>query len=118
MTKTKKPTKKEMFAQILAHTVDPAEKEFLAHEIELLNKKTESKELTEEQKKNEATKQAILDRLGEEEGCKMTISAMIKCVPACNGMSTSKVSSLVRQLKVDGLVVREEIKGVAYFSLA
>jgi hypothetical protein len=114
----KKMTKKEMFNLILSHTTDPKEKEFLLHEIELLDKKTESKGMSEAQKENEKIKQSILDRLGEEEGCKMTISAMIKCVPACNGMSTSKVSSLVRQLKVDGLVVREEIKGVAYFSLA
>ena len=111
MNKTKKPTKKEMFAQILAHTTDAAEKEFLAHEIELLEKKAESKGLSEEQKKNEALKVVILESLDE----KMTISSMIKVIPECNGLSTSKVSSLVRQLKVDGLVERTEEKGVAYF---
>ena len=114
----KKMTKKEMFTQILSHTVDKAEREFLEHQIELLDKKSEDKGMTEAQKANEVTKKAILDRLGEEVGCKMTISAMIKMVPACNGMSTSKVSALVRQLKEACLVKREEIKGVAYFSLA
>ena len=118
MANAKKLTKKEMFNQILSHTTDKAEKEFILHEIELLEKKAESKGMTEAQKANEVTKKAILDRLAEEPNCKMTISAMIKNVPACEGMSTSKVSALVRQLKNDLLVTREEIKGVAYFSLA
>ena len=118
MTKTKKPTKKEMFAQILAHTVDPAEKEFLQHEIDLLTNKSESKGMSETQKANEKLKEAIVARMGEESGCKMTISAMMKMVPECNGLSTSKVSALVRQLKEANVLVREEIKGVAYFSLA
>ena len=118
MTKTKKPTKKEMFAQILAHTTDKAEREFLTHEIELLTNKTENKAMTETQKANEKIKSAIVARIGEEENCKMTISAMIKMVPECNGLSTSKVSALVRQLKEANILLREEIKGVAYFSLA
>jgi hypothetical protein len=118
MTKTKKPTKKEMFAQILARTVDEAEKEFLAHEIELLDNKGKKKdgELTETQKANKVLGEAILEPLSE--GSSMTISAMIKNVPACEGLSTSKVSAVVRGLKTDGLVVREEIKGVAFFKKA
>ena len=118
MTKTNKPTKKEMFAHILAHTTDVAEKEFLQHEIDLLNHKSDNKELSENQKANEKLKDAIVNRLKEEAGCKMTVSAMIKMVPECNGLSTSKVSALVRQLKEACVLKREEIKGVAYFSLA
>ena len=114
MNKTKKPTKKEMFAQILAHTTDKAEKEFLAHEIELLTNKSESKTMTETQKANEKIKEAILENLTE----KMTIGQMIKNIPACNGLSTSKVSALVRQLKEACLVTRVEEKGVAYFTKA
>ena len=114
MNKTKKPTKKEMFAQILAHTTDAAEKEFLAHEIELLTNKSENKGMSETQKANEKIKEAILDNLDG----KMTIGQMIKDIPACNGLSTSKVSALVRQLKEASLVERVEEKGVAYFSKA
>ena len=33
---TKKMTKREMYEQILAHTTDKAEQEFLKHELELL----------------------------------------------------------------------------------
>lgn len=107
----KKLTKKEMFAQILAHTTDPAEKEFILHEIELLEKKSESKGMTETQKANEKVKAAILAALDT----KMTISQINKCVPECEGFSTSKTSALVRQLKNDLLVTRTEEKGVAYF---
>jgi hypothetical protein len=110
----KKMTKREMYLQILSHTVDKAEKDFLLHEVELLDKKAENKAMTETQKANEKIKAEILDNLVG----KMTISQMIKDIPACNGFHTSKVSALVRQLKLDGLVNRTEEKGVAYFSRA
>ena len=114
MSKTKKPTKREMYAQILAHTTDQAEKDFLLHEIELLDKKKGgSGELTEAQKANQKLGEAIL--VGLADGSKMTISAMIKNIAECEGLSTSKVSAVVRQLKDANLVIREEIKGVAYF---
>ena len=117
----KKLTKREKFE--MAITMAKAQGnstlvEFFEHEIELLDKKSETKGMTETQKANEVIKQAIVDRLGEEAGCKMTVSAMIKNVPACEGLSTSKVSALVRQLKDAQIVAREEVKGVAYFSLA
>ena len=115
----KKPTKKEMFNQILAHTVDEAEKAFILHEIELLDKKagkSADKPLTKEQEENVKIKNAIVDFLDGHEP--MTIGSMIKEIPACANYSTSKISSLVRQLKVDGTVVRTEVKGVAYFALA
>ena len=112
----KKPTKKEMFARILAHTVDKAEREFLEHEIELLDKKSSNKSLTPEQKKNEEIKSAILD--GLDGNVKMTISGMLKNIPACADLTNQKVSALVRQLRDVGLVVRTEEKGVAYFTKA
>jgi hypothetical protein len=112
----KKPTKKEMFARILAKTTDVAEREFLAHEIELLENKGKSKDgkLSPAQEANAKLAQAILDGM---EGS-MTISAMIKMIPECKDLSTSKVSAIVRILKAEGSVIREEIKGVAYFKKA
>lgn len=107
----KKMTKREMYVQILSHTTDKAEKDFLTHEIELLDKKAESKGMTETQKANEKVKEKILEALDE----KMTVSQINKTVAECNGFSTSKTSALLRQLKVDGLVIRTEEKGVAYF---
>jgi hypothetical protein len=100
----KKPTKREMFNLILAHTTDKAEREFLEHEVELLAKKSEGKGMTETQKANEKVKVAILEALTT----KMTISQINKCVPECAEFSTSKTSALVRQLKTDGLVIHTE----------
>lgn len=116
---TKKMTKREMFAQILAHTTDEAEKEFIRHEMELLEKKNASKseKLTPAQEANEKLKTAIVDYLAESEK-PMTISQMLKDIPECNGLSNQKVSALVRQLYLATVVVRREEKGVAYFSIA
>lgn len=115
---TKKMTKREMYEQILAHTTDKAEQEFLKHELELLAKKntTKSDKLTPAQEANELTKEAIVDYLTEH-GEPMTITQMIKDIPACAGMTNQKVSALVRQLYTAMVVLRKEVKGVAYFSI-
>ena len=117
----KKMTKKEMFAQILAnYPLTDKEKEFVNHEIELLNKKnapSANKTLTPAQKENEATKNAIVELLNENGG-KYTITDLIKNVEVCNGMTNQKVSALVRQLTDSLVLVRTEEKGKAYFALA
>ena len=111
----KKPTKKEMFAKILAKTTDVEERKFLEHEIELLENKGKSKDgkLTPAQEENVKLRNAILEGMDGS----MTISAMIKMIPECNGLSTSKVSAVIRPL-IGNEIVREEIKGVAYFKKA
>ena len=115
MANVKKPTKKEMFAQLKAkYNLTEDEIKFIDHEIELLDKKKGgSGELTEAQKANKALGEKILEGLAD--GSKMTISAMIKNIDACEGLSTSKVSAVVRQLKDANLIIREEVKGVAHF---
>ena len=122
MTNTnKKMTKREMFAQILSHTTDEAEKAFLEHEMELLAKKNAPKDgvkkLTPAQEANEGIKSAIYDFLAEK-GESMTISQMIKEIPECKGMSNQKVSALVRQMYLAMVLVRKEAKGMAWFSIA
>ena len=122
MTNTnKKMTKAQMFAQILAHTTDEAEKAFLEHEMELLAKKNAPKDggkkLTPAQEANEGIKDAIYEFL-KERGKPMTISQMIKEVPECNGLTNQKVSALVRQMYTAMTIVRNEVKGVAWFSIA
>ncbi len=119
----KKPTKKQMYEQILAHTTDEDEKAFLLHEIELLDKKSgkgAEKKLTPEQEKNEKVKAGILEAL--EGGEQMTISQMIKEVPIIQELfpdaSNQKISALVRQLVQSLVVERVEVKGVAYFKKA
>ena len=120
MEKTKKMTKAQMFAQILAHTTDEKEREFLEHEMELLAKKNapkDGKSLTPAQKENEEIKRNIVEYMTVKGG-KYTITDLIKQVPACNGMTNQKVSALVRQLLDALLVVRTEEKGKALFSIA
>jgi hypothetical protein len=119
----KKPTKKQMYEQILAHTTNEDEKAFLLHEIELLDKKAgkgAEKKLTPEQEKNEKVKAGILEAL--EGGEQMTISQMIKEVPIIQELfpdaSNQKISALVRQLVQSLVVERVEVKGVAYFKKA
>lgn len=121
MEKTKKVTKREMYAQILAkYPLTEDERKFVEHEVELLAKKNASngaKTLTPTQKANEEIKTAIVEYITAEGG-EYTITDIIKNVEACGDMTNQKVSALVRQL-VDALVlVRTEKKGKAYFSLA
>lgn len=122
MTNTnKKMTKAQMFAQILSHTTDEAEKAFLEHEMELLAKKNApkdgAKKLTPAQEANEAIKSAIYDYLAEK-GESMTISQMIKEIPECNGLTNQKVSALVRQMYLAMTIKRNEVRGMAWFSIA
>lgn len=120
MANEKKMTKAQMFAQILSHTTDEAERKFIEHEMELLAKKNApkgEKKLTPTQEANEATKSAIYDYLAEK-GEPMTISQMLKEIPECANLSNQKVSALVRQMYLAMVIVRNEVKGVAWFSIA
>ena len=112
----KKMTKAQMFAQIKAnYNLTDAEKAFIDHELELLAKKNASeKKPTATQVANEGLKSAILD--GMENNRLYTIGEVIKEIPACAELSTSKVSALMRQLIDAGAVVRTEDKRKAYFS--
>ena len=118
-------TKKEMFAQIMAnHNLTTEEKDFVLHEIELLEKRNAKggdRKPTAKQTENEGLKTAILEWLTERADEKFTITEIWKGVPALAenpDMSNQRVSAVVRQLLLENLVVREEIKRKAYFSVA
>ena len=66
------------------------------------------------QKANEGYKEVILAYM--EVGKKYTITELMKGVVELADLSNQRVSALVRQLKEDGLVLREEEKRKAYFS--
>lgn len=121
MANEKKMTKAQMYAQILSHTTDEAERKFIEHEMELLAKKNApkdgAKKLTPAQEANEGIKSAIHDYL-KEKGEPMTITQMIKDIPECAGLTNQKVSALVRQMVDAFAIVRNEVKGVAWFSIA
>jgi len=121
----KKMTKKEMFAQLIAnYNLTAEEKEFVMHEIELLEKRNAKggdRKPTAKQVENADLKTAILDWLTERADEKFTITEIWKGVPALAenpDMSNQRVSAVVRQLLLENLVVREEIKRKAYFSVA
>lgn len=115
-----KMTKKEMFTEILALVKDNKEMtEFIEHEIELLDKKKANGS-----KKAQANKDANLKLANElfvalkELDKPVTISEFQK--ESTSGvaiLSNQKISSLLRTLIADGLVVRTEEKKKAYFSV-
>lgn len=66
------------------------------------------------QTENVGLKVAILE--GMESGKAYTIGDLMKEIPALADLTNQRVSALVRQLKDEGLVTREEIKRKAYFT--
>ena len=115
-----KMTKREKFERLLAMAEvsnDKISVEFIEHELELLAKKNSAdKKPTKAQEENNEIKNAIVESM--ESGRFYTITEMLKEFEACKELSNQRVSALVRQLKQDGIVVRKEEKGKAYFSLA
>ena len=114
---TRKPTKREMFNGLLAIPgLTQEQKDFINHEIELLNKKNSGdKKPTATQVANEALKVAIVEAM--EPNRLYTVTEIIKEVPACAGLNNQKVSPLMNQL-VDAEVLTKTIdKRRSYFSL-
>ena len=66
------------------------------------------------QTENVGFKTAILN--GMESGKTYTIGDLMKAIPEIADLTNQRVSAIVRQLKDDGLVTREEVKRKAYFT--
>lgn len=113
----KKMTKREMFVALLAkYDFDEAEKAFLEHEVELLEKKNSSeKKPTANQIANDGIKEAIAETLAD--GKMMTITEMQKASAELGELSNQKISALIRQMILDGLVEKVEDKRKAYFKM-
>ena len=120
MMTTKKITKRDRFNALLsipAVQADPDLVAFIEHELELLAKKNSAdKKPTAQQTANEAIKSAILEAM--EADRLYTITEIQKSIPECAELSNQRVSSLMRQLKDSGMVIRTEDKRKAYFSKA
>ena len=82
---------------------------------QLAKKSSGERKPTATQKENAGFKDAILEGIGDG---KYTITEIMKAVPAVSELSNQRVSALVRQMQLDGLLVREEVKRKAYFSKA
>lgn len=109
-----------MFTEILALVKDNNEmKEFIEHEIELLDKKKASGSKKAQANKDANTKLAaeLYNALAEFDK-PVTISEFQKESDYdVATLSNQKISSLLRTLIADGLVVRTEEKKKAYFSV-
>lgn len=117
MANTKKMTKRDYFTAILSkYPLTDAEKAFVEHELELLEKKNSAeKKPTAQQIANDGIKTAIL--AGMTPNRLYTITEIQKEIPECAELSNQRVSALIRQM-VGNEIVRTEDKRKAYFSLA
>lgn len=117
MANTKKMTKRDYFTAILSkYPLTDAEKAFVEHELELLEKKNSSeKKPTAQQVVNEGIKAAIV--AGMTPNRLYTITEIQKEIPECAELSNQRISALIRQM-VGNEIVRTEDKRKAYFSLA
>ena len=131
MSTNKKPTIVENFKDLIEvleanGLLTDARKEFLEKRIEVTEKKNASKggekKLTPTQIANIGLGNAIYDYL-KANGKKMSISEMIKEIPACADLNTSKVNGVIMNLydrekkpNPNPMLVRTEEKGVAKFS--
>ena len=113
----RKPTKREMFTELLnLPGLTDEQKDFINHEIDLLTKKnTGDKKPTATQVANEALKVAIAE--GMEAGRQYTVTEVIKEVPACAGLNNQKVSPLMNAMALDGILVKTTEKRRSYFAL-
>ena len=117
MATTKKMTKRDYFTAILSkYPLTDAEKAFVEHELELLEKKNSSeKKPTAQQVANDGIKTAIAE--GMSPNRLYTVTEIQKEIPECAELSNQRVSALLRQMKDDGIVTRTEDKRKAYFSI-
>ena len=116
MENTKKVTKRVRFEEIKGIVEEMGRTdlvEFVNHELELLDKKANSKTLTSSQKENAEIKKTIVARLVEL-GRSVTISELQKEEEFAN-YSNQKLSALLKQLVDSNEVVRTTDKKKAFF---
>jgi len=111
-----KKTQKDFFNEIIEVLNEAGRDdlvEFCNDRIDKLSRKSNSKKPTKAQVENEGIKETILEVLSE---IAPATATMIATDPRVN-VSNQKVTSLLTQLRRDGLVKRTEEKGKSYFSL-
>lgn len=119
-----KMTKRDYFNQVLVIIENEKEniknyediKNFVEHEIELLNKKKSSTKPTKTQIGNEKIKARILEVLTEVNEV-MTISELMTA-DGLEQYSNQKLSALANQLVKEEKVVKTSVKKVSYFKIA
>lgn len=110
-----KVTKVERISNIInAYAISGEDKEFLLHEIELINKRNASKsgKPTKKQTENETVKQSIYEAM--EVGKPYTATDI---ATALNLPSPQKASALLKQMVDAGVVAKSVDKRRSYFTL-
>ena len=121
-TSTSKMTKAQKFAllkSIPAVAENAMLVEFIDHEVELLTKKNSTeKKPTAKQTANEDIKAEVLKLMGEDPTRLFTVTELTKEVPNLpEDMSVNRMTALLRQLKIAGLVERTEDKRKALYRI-
>lgn len=117
---TKKVTKKDNFVKVLSYI--PATEvelvEFIQKEIDALVKKSNTKSKAEKEKAaaNEELKNTLLRVLGSLDE-PVSVTQLMEYEEFA-GLSNQKLSAMLRQMKLEGTVVRTEEKKKAYFPIA
>ena len=91
--------------------------DFIAHEIELLEKKSSKSKPSKTQAENENIMAEILVAL-EDINSKVTVTELMKANDTMAAYSNQKLSALLKKLVDSGAVVKEVEKKKSYFSLA
>lgn len=120
---TKKMTKKEMFAMVIA-TIEATEVEnreemvnFLNHEVELLEKKSSKSGTTKTQKENLVLMEQLKEALGEMTEAVTISEFQAKSTHEVATLSNQKLSALLKKLVESGEVVKTVEKKKSYFAL-
>ena len=114
-----KKTRKELFTAIMALEAVQKNQEyviFLEKEIAKCDRKGGAKKPTPTQVENEKLKNAILEFLNGQGESRFTVTELTQQVGELEGRTTQKVSALMRQLLLEGLVQRTSEKNRTYFS--
>ena len=92
---------------------------FLEERKALHEKKNASRKPTKVQEANKALAEGVLDYMQENPNRLFTVSDLMKSVPCFvnyeGDLTHSKANAIVKMLKDNGLVIRSEDKGKAYF---
>jgi IclR helix-turn-helix domain. len=111
-----KITKREIITNLMNGTMlatDEVAQAYFAHELELLDKKSQNRKPASEKEENVALANSVLEVLGSATE-KMSTTEIGSAV----GISTSKATSILKGLVSSGKVVREVVKGKPMFELA
>ena len=118
MSKTKEPTIRERFEEILnSYDLSAEHKAFIEGRIEVLSRKSTERKPTAKQIQNAEVAEAVYEQM--EPNRAYTCTEMLKAIPAFAEIpdcSASYANAIIKRLREAGMVIRTEVKGRAYFT--